>query len=75
MRALIVGAGPSGLGAAKVFQKAGLEFDCVDRAERIGGMWASGDRGRAYRSLATNVSRPNLASSDFPLPEFSASRR
>jgi cation diffusion facilitator CzcD-associated flavoprotein CzcO len=69
VRALIVGAGPSGLGAAKVFRQARLEFDCVDRSERIGGMWASGDRARAYRSLATNVSRPNLAYSDFPLPE------
>jgi hypothetical protein len=36
---LIIGAGPSGLAAAKTFLARGIAFDCLEREADIGGLW------------------------------------
>ena len=68
----IIGAGSSGLVAAKIFKEKGIEFDCFESGSDIGGMWRyQNDNGRssAYRSLHIDTSRQNLGYSDFPIPE------
>src|SRR5262245_21105089 len=35
----IIGAGPSGLAAAKTFLERGIAFDCLERETDIGGLW------------------------------------
>lgn len=35
----IVGAGSSGLAAAKTFKERGIPFDCLEREPDIGGLW------------------------------------
>ena len=38
-KACIIGAGSSGLAAAKVFAERGIPFDCLEREPDIGGLW------------------------------------
>lgn len=67
----IVGAGSSGIAAAKVFADYGIPFDCVEKSDRIGGNWVFKNKNgmsSAYRSLHINTSRDKMAYSDFPLP-------
>jgi len=35
----IIGAGSSGLAAAKTFAERGIPFDCLERENDIGGLW------------------------------------
>lgn len=67
----IIGAGSSGLVAAKVLQQRGLPFDCFELGSNIGGLWRyNNDNGlsAAYKSLHINSSRREMAFSDFPMP-------
>jgi cation diffusion facilitator CzcD-associated flavoprotein CzcO len=67
----IIGAGSSGIAAAKVLHGRGIEFDCFEASDRVGGLWVFGNRnGRsaAYRSLHINTSRDQMRYSDFPMP-------
>lgn len=68
----IIGAGSSGVSAAKALQERGVSFDCYEIGSDIGGMWRyQNDNGlsSAYRSLHIDTSRKNLGYSDFPIPE------
>ena len=68
----IIGAGSSGVTAAKALKEKGVEFDCFEIGSNIGGMWRyENDNGMssAYRSLHIDTSRVNLGYSDFPIPE------
>ena len=68
----IIGAGPAGLTAAKALQDRGIPFDCFERADRVGGLWALGNRGgtqTAYRSLRPNTSKTRTELEDLPMPE------
>lgn len=68
----IIGAGSSGVTAAKALKEAGVKFDCFEIGSNIGGMWRyENDNGMssAYRSLHIDTSRVNLGYSDFPIPE------
>lgn len=67
----IVGAGSSGLAAAKALHESGIDFDCYERGSGIGGNWRYGnDNGTsaAYASLHINTSKEKMAYSDFPMP-------
>ncbi|MBY4897015.1 NAD(P)/FAD-dependent oxidoreductase [Cupriavidus sp. AU9028] len=67
----IVGAGSSGVAAAKALKEQGVAFDCYETGSAIGGMWRyQNDNGMssAYRSLHIDTSRINLGYSDFPIP-------
>jgi hypothetical protein len=71
-RACIVGAGSSGIAAAKALHERGIPFDCFEKSDRVGGNWVFGNRNgmsAAYRDLFINTSRPRMAYSDFPMPE------
>ncbi|MCC7272084.1 MAG: NAD(P)-binding domain-containing protein [Alphaproteobacteria bacterium] len=68
----IVGAGSSGLAAAKALKERGVAFECFEMGSDIGGMWRYGnDNGMssAYRSLHIDTSRRNLGYPDFPIPD------
>lgn len=67
----IIGAGSSGIAAAKTFHQAGISFDCFEKGSGVGGNWRYGnDNGMssAYRSLHINTNRNVMAYSDYPMP-------
>ena len=73
-RIAIIGAGVSGLAAAKCLLEEGLEPVIFEQAPHIGGLWNYDEAlpdggGVMYRSLRTNTSKHTMAFSDFPLPE------
>jgi cation diffusion facilitator CzcD-associated flavoprotein CzcO len=72
LRACIIGAGSSGIAAAKALFERGIPFDCFEKSDRIGGNWVFGNKNgmsAAYRDLFINTSRPRMQYSDFPMPE------
>jgi dimethylaniline monooxygenase (N-oxide forming) len=75
--ACVIGAGSSGIAAAKALHERGIEFDCFEKSDQIGGNWVFGNRNgmsSAYRSLHINTSRERMEYSDFPMlksyPDF-----
>src|SRR3954463_4064826 len=69
--ACIIGAGSSGIAAAKKLNDAGIPFDCFEKSDRVGGNWVFGNRNRmssAYRSLHINTSRDRMEYADYPMP-------
>jgi hypothetical protein len=68
----IIGAGSSGIAAAKIFHEKNIPFDCFEKGSQIGGNWQfMNDNGQsaAYASLHINTSKSRMAYSDFPMPE------
>ncbi|ADB50246.1 flavin-containing monooxygenase [Conexibacter woesei] len=69
----IIGAGSSGIAAAKALHERGVPFDCFEKSDRVGGNWVFGNRNgmsSAYRSLHINTSRERMAYTDFPMPAW-----
>jgi cation diffusion facilitator CzcD-associated flavoprotein CzcO len=69
--ACVIGAGGSGLAAAKALHDRGLAFDCFERGSAVGGLWWYGnDNGLSaiYKSLQINTSRDMTSFADFPMP-------
>ncbi len=69
--ACVIGAGSSGIAAAKALHERGITFDCVERSDRVGGNWVFANingTSAAYRSLHINTSRERMQYSDFPMP-------
>jgi dimethylaniline monooxygenase (N-oxide forming) len=67
----VIGAGSSGIAAAKALHGGGIPFDCFEKSDRVGGNWVFGNNdgmSSAYRSLHANTSRDRMAYSDFPMP-------
>ncbi len=70
--ACIIGAGSSGIAAAKALYERGIPFDCFEKSDRVGGNWVFANKNgmsAAYRDLFINTSRPRMEYSDFPMPE------
>ncbi|CAM3590770.1 flavin-containing monooxygenase [Nocardioides zeicaulis] len=70
-RACIIGAGSSGIAAAKHLHLAGIGFDCFETGRDIGGTWVLGNsngQSACYDTLEINTSCPRMAYSDFPMP-------
>ena len=68
----IIGAGSSGMTAAKALQARDVSFEGFEIGSDIGGMWRyENDNGlsSAYRSLHIDTSRGNLGYPDHPIPE------
>jgi cation diffusion facilitator CzcD-associated flavoprotein CzcO len=68
----VIGAGSSGIVAAKVLKERGIAFDCFELGSGVGGNWRfRNDNGlsAAYRSLHINTSKERMAYSDYPMPE------
>lgn len=70
-RVCVVGAGPSGIAAAKALNERGLVFECFERRGRVGGLWAitEGEVQASYPSLECNTSKSRTQFSDFPMPK------
>ena len=71
MRACVIGAGSSGIAAAKALHQRGIDFDCFEASDRVGGNWVFKNRNgmsSAYRSLHINTSRERMQFADFPMP-------
>jgi cation diffusion facilitator CzcD-associated flavoprotein CzcO len=65
----IVGAGSSGLAAAKAFAEAGIPFDCLEREDDVGGNWYYGrPHSSVYASTHTISSKRLTEYVDFPMP-------
>jgi cation diffusion facilitator CzcD-associated flavoprotein CzcO len=70
-RACVIGAGSSGIAAAKQLYLAGIGFDCFEQGGDIGGTWVldnSNGQSACYDTLEINTSCPRMAFSDFPMP-------
>lgn len=72
-RACVIGAGCTGITAAKALYEARVPFDCFEQGTRVGGMWVfenpNGMSG-CYRTLEMNTSCPRMSYSDFPAPDY-----
>jgi dimethylaniline monooxygenase (N-oxide forming) len=71
-RVCIIGAGSSGIAAAKALHERAIAFDCFEKSDRVGGNWVFANKNgmsAAYRDLFINTSRQRMAYSDFPMPE------
>jgi dimethylaniline monooxygenase (N-oxide forming) len=70
--AAVIGAGSSGIAAAKALHERGIDFDVYEKSDRVGGNWVFGNKNgmsAAYRFLHINTSRERMQYSDFPMPE------
>lgn len=68
----IVGAGSSGIAAAKALHQRGLPYDCFEKSDDIGGVWYYNNPNglsAAYRSLHINTSKHHMQFADFPMPD------
>jgi cation diffusion facilitator CzcD-associated flavoprotein CzcO len=71
-RVCVIGAGSSGIATAKVLHERGIDFDCFELSDRVGGNWVylnTNGVSASYRSLHINTSRERMEFSDFPMPE------
>lgn len=71
-RICVIGAGASGIALIKVLNERGLDFDCFELSDRVGGNWVWGNNNgvsAAYNTLHINTSRRRMAFPDFPMPE------
>ncbi|MEY3020581.1 MAG: hypothetical protein RLZZ272_1565 [Actinomycetota bacterium] len=67
---LVVGAGSSGLAAAKNLAEAGFDVDVVERERDLGGNWNfAGSGSRVYSGTHTISSKPFTQYPDFPMPD------
>jgi dimethylaniline monooxygenase (N-oxide forming) len=69
--ACVIGAGSSGIAAAKALHERGIEFDCYEKSDRVGGNWVFANKNgmsSAYRSLHINTSRERMEYADYPMP-------
>lgn len=60
----VIGAGNSGLGAAKTFKSHGHEVTVIERSHDLGGVW---ERSRSYPDVQTQSPRELYEYSDFPM--------
>jgi dimethylaniline monooxygenase (N-oxide forming) len=70
-RVCVIGAGSSGITAAKALYDRGFPFDCYEASDRVGGNWVFENKNgmsSAYRSLHINTSRERMQYADFPMP-------
>src|SRR5512133_659569 len=69
-RVAIVGAGPSGLVAAKHALQAGFDVAVFEASDDLGGQWhTTAPHSGVWPGMHTNTSRAMTAFSDFPAPE------
>lgn len=70
-RTCVIGAGSSGITAAKALYTAGVPFDCFESGSTIGGNWLFDNpngSSACYQTLEINTSGARMAYSDFPMP-------
>jgi dimethylaniline monooxygenase (N-oxide forming) len=70
-RVCIIGAGSSGITAAKALADRDIPFDCFEKSDRVGGNWVFGNRNgmsSSYSTLHINTSRERMEYADYPMP-------
>src|SRR3954454_6138818 len=68
-RVAVIGAGPSGLAAAKYALEAGFDVTVFEAGDGLGGQWRTAARhSGVWPGMHTNTSRAMTAFSDFPAP-------
>jgi hypothetical protein len=68
-RIAVIGAGPSGLVAAKHGLEAGFDVTVLEASDALGGQWqTTADHSGVWPGMHTNTSRAMTAFSDFPAP-------
>jgi dimethylaniline monooxygenase (N-oxide forming) len=70
--AAVIGAGSSGIAAAKALHERGVPFTCFEASDRVGGNWVFANKNgmsAAYRQLLINTSRDRMEYSDYPMPK------
>lgn len=68
--ACIVGAGPGGLGAARVLKQYGITYDQYERHSDVGGIWDIDNPGTAMYESAHFISSKYLSGyTDYPMPD------
>ena len=71
-RTAIIGAGSSGITAAKGLHEKGIEVTVFEASDRVGGNWVFGNingMSAAYRGLHINTSRERMEYTDYPMPK------
>jgi len=64
----IIGAGPSGLSAARALQRAGIDFDGYEASRGVGGLWdIENPRSTMYESAHLISSRTTTEFAEFPM--------
>ncbi len=72
IRACVIGAGSSGIAAAKELHERGIPFDCFELGDRVGGNWVFQNTNQissSYKSLHINTSRERMEFADYPMPK------
>ncbi|MFD4456420.1 flavin-containing monooxygenase [Nocardia sp. NPDC058480] len=67
----VIGAGPSGITAAKRLAENGIPFDCYEASDEVGGNWYfknPNGMSACYQSLHIDTSKYRLQFEDFPAP-------
>ena len=70
--AAVIGAGSSGIAAAKTLHEQGFEFECFEASDRVGGNWVfknANGMSSSYATLHINTSRERMEYPDFPMPK------
>lgn len=70
-RVCVIGAGSSGIAAAKALYEAAIPFECYEAGPVIGGNWVfenPNGQSACYETLEINTSCPRMSFSDFPMP-------
>jgi cation diffusion facilitator CzcD-associated flavoprotein CzcO len=66
----IIGAGPSGLSAARALKELGIDFDAFDLGDDVGGLWnINNPKSTVYQSAHLISSKTMSEYKDFPMPE------
>ncbi|HMR82583.1 MAG TPA: NAD(P)-binding domain-containing protein [Niabella sp.] len=63
----VIGAGISGLAAAKAFHEHGYKVTVLEKSSAIGGVW---DKNRFYINVSTQTTKNEYAYSDLPMPAY-----
>ncbi|MGM0616989.1 MAG: flavin-containing monooxygenase [Actinomycetota bacterium] len=70
--AVVIGAGPAGLAAAKALSRRGVTYRHLEKGSMVGGLWRiDNDNGgaAAYETLHLNSSRPRTSFPSYPMPD------